>query len=94
MKLTKETLKKIIKEELDATLREAEGQDLDAELDRLQDEYEAIQEPFNKQLDRAPKGKRQEIMRAREEATKEVREKITAVQKQQAKDSGRMFLDL
>ena len=94
MKLTKATLKRIIKEELEATLREAEGQDLDAELDRLHDEYEAIQEPFNKQLDRASKSKRQEIIRAREEATKEVREKIAAIQKQQAADSGNMFLDL
>jgi len=94
MKLTKATLKRIIKEELEATLREAEDQDLDAELDRLHDEYEAIQEPFNKQLDRAPKSKRQEIIRAREEATKEVREKIAAIQKQQAADSGNMFLDL
>ena len=94
MKLTKETLKQIIKEELEATLREAEGQDLDAELDRLQAKRHAIQKPFNQKLDTAPKSERDQIIKAREEATREVEEKITAIQKQQAKDSGRMFLDI
>ena len=104
MKLTKETLKRIIKEELDEMLK-SDGQPMS--LSSMNAKYQRIAKPFNDEISaiesERDSGKitqkdfedmRAEIIARREEATKNLKTAIADQHKSNAAKSGSTYLDL